>query len=248
MRWKYFIRIKLLSLVAAFGAIEARGDIQFDFSNYDPGVVGPDVFGSVALTTATLTDPNGATLLNTSSQITAPRPAVFFEDSTGGASSYLFDLGAGIDFTADIGQSLVFTLIVRQPGNGASTASWLGSTFLSGGDIRLIGNNGAITLAVPDAQDPFPYNTSTRPAGLNVIGNTVSYDIAVPLTAANFGTTAPTFASLMADLESIRIRAEFFSGSPIGNSAQESALVGVPEPKAILLLATLLLLTATRRL
>ncbi|QOD60113.1 DUF11 domain-containing protein [Polaribacter haliotis] len=106
----------------------------------------------------------------------------------------------GEDYTYIDGNNLVFRLYVEDPGE-----SFFGGT----SDIRL--GSGATQLTLDLTQDPF---AQTKPVGKT------DFTISVPLTASNFGVSQAQFNSVIASLDYIDIRAEFWLG-PTGTTESE---------------------------
>ena len=100
----------------------------------------------------------------------------------------------GGDFTSSINQFLSFRIFIQDPGE-----TYFGGTQ----DIRLISGGGTI-LTSDLTQDPYG---QTAPTDLDN-----DYNIDHQLIDSNFTGTPAQFAAVMADLEFIDIRGEFWLG------------------------------------
>ena len=122
-----------------------------------------------------------------------------------GANPTFYRLNTGSkDFTYVDGNNLVFRLFVQDPGE-----PFFGGT----SDIRL--GSGATQLILDLTEAPFGQD---KPVGVE------DFTITVPLTAANFGVTQAVFSNVLASLDYIDVRAEFWLGP---TATVESELIPV---------------------
>lgn len=221
----------------AFGVIS----LEFDGSGLGVSVVGD----SSTTVTGTTTDTNSDDIANLSS-VSDPYSStegIRFFDSESLISYYRIELDSAGNFSAE--DEFKFSIEVHRPtgmtgstwGNASSVASNFGLPAIT------FEGDGGTTAEI--SSNPSVFGESTLPSELGSAGETEIYTITVDLDTPTFGSS---IGDVIADLEAIEIRAEFWAGG--GTDGDESALLTtVPEPSgfALLLGAGVLALSAGRR-